>query len=167
MLQSYITPAMSAAEASAMVPILGLAGIPFTLLAVAISGRLSDRVGRRKPFIVVASVLMAVSMAIPLISPTLPALFAQVIITGLAFGIYLPVDNAMFIDVLPHPARAGRDLGLAIVAMNLGQALAPALAAVVVSLTGGYQLVWGAALVLVALATLTVAPIRERKDVDA
>ncbi len=167
MLQSYISPALSAAEASAMVPILGLAGIPFTLIAVAISGRLSDRVGRRKPFIVVASLLMAVSMAIPLISPTLPALFAQVIITGLAFGIYLPVDNAMFIDVLPDPARAGRDLGLAIVAMNLGQALAPALAAVVVSATGGYQLVWGAALVLVALATLTVAPIRERNAIDA
>lgn len=51
--------------------------------------------------------------------------------------------------------------------MNLGQALAPALAAAVVSLTGGYQLVWGAALVLVALATLTVAPIRERKGADA
>lgn len=167
MLQSYVRPALSAAEASAMVPILGLAGIPFTLIAVAISGRLSDRLGRRKPFIIVASLLMAVSMAIPLIAPTLPALFAQVVLTGLAFGIYLPVDNAMFIDVLPDPARAGRDLGLAIVAMNLGQALAPALAAAVVSLTGGYQLVWGAALVLVALATLTVAPIRERKDADA
>lgn len=167
MLQSYVTPALSAAEASSMVPVLGIAGIPFTLLAVAISGRLSDRVGRRKPFIVVASLLMAMSMAIPLLSPTLPALFAQVIITGLAFGIYLPVDNAMFIDVLPDPARAGRDLGLAIVAMNLGQALAPALAAAVVSLTGGYQLVWGAALVLVALATLTVAPIRERRNADA
>lgn len=167
MLQSYVRPALSAAEASAMVPILGLAGIPFTLLAVAVSGRLSDRLGRRKPFIIVASVLMAVSMAIPLISPTLPALFAQVVLTGLAFGIYLPVDNAMFIDVLPDPARAGRDLGLAIVAMNLGQALAPALAAVVVSATGGYQAVWGAALVLVALATLTVAPIRERKPARA
>jgi MFS family permease len=123
--------------------------------------------GRRKPFIIVASLLMAVSMAIPLVSPTLPALFAQVVITGLAFGIYLPVDNAMFIDVLPDPARAGRDLGLAIVAMNLGQALAPALAAVVVSITGGYQLVWAAALVLVALATVTVAPITERTRTDA
>lgn len=167
MLQSYISPALSAAEASATVPLLGIVGIPFTLLAVAVSGRLSDRVGRRKPFIVVASILMAASMAIPLLSPTLPALFAQVIVTGLAFGIYLPVDNAMFIDVLPDPARAGRDLGLAIVAMNLGQALAPALAAVVVSVTGGYQLVWAAALVLVGLATLTVAPIRERARADA
>lgn len=167
MLQSYISPALSAAEASATVPLIGLAGIPFTLLAVAVSGRLSDRVGRRKPFIVAASVIMATSMAIPLISPTLPALFTQVMLTGLAFGIYLPVDNAMFIDVLPDPARAGRDLGLAIVAMNLGQALAPALAAVVVATTGGYQGVWGSALVLVALATLTVMPIRERKHTDA
>ncbi|MFJ4175348.1 MFS transporter [Microbacterium sp. NPDC089696] len=167
MLQSYVTPALSAEQASATTPLLGIAGIPFTLLAVAISGRLSDRLGRRKPFIVVASGLMAASMAIPLLSPTLPALFAQAILTGLAFGIYLPVDNAMFIDVLPDPSKAGRDLGLAIVAMNLGQALAPALAAVVVAITGGYQLVWGAALVLVALATLTVAPIRERRASDA
>lgn len=164
MLQSYISPALSAAEASAMVPLLSLAGIPSTLIAIAVSGRLSDRIGRRKPFVVVASVLMAASLAIPLISPTLPALFIQVVITGAAFGIYIPVDTAMFIDLLPDPARAARDLGLATVAMNLGQALAPALAAVVVAVTGGYQLVWVAALVLVALATLTIAPIKEKRS---
>ncbi|TXK13097.1 MFS transporter [Microbacterium hatanonis] len=163
MLQSYISPALSATQASATVPLLGLCGIPTTLIAVAVSGRLSDRIGRRKPFVVVASILMAISLSIPLISPTLPALFIQVIITGAAFGIYIPVDNAMFIDFLPDPARAGRDLGLATVAMNLGQALAPALAAVVVAVTGGYQFVWVAALVLVALATLTIAPIKEKR----
>lgn len=162
MLQSYITPAMSVVEASATSPLLSLAGIPAILVAVMISGRLSDRLGKRKPFIVVASLVMAASMAVPLFSPTLPALFVQVILTGFAFGIYLPVDNAMFIDVLPDPERAGRDLGLSIVATNLGQSLAPVLAAQVVLITGGYQMVWAAALVLVALATLTIAPVRER-----
>ena len=36
MLQSYVRPALSAAEASAMEPILGLAGIPFTLIALSL-----------------------------------------------------------------------------------------------------------------------------------
>lgn len=162
MLQSYISPALSAVEASRTAPLLSMAGIPLTLAAVAISGRLSDRIGRRKPFIIVASLLMAVAMAIPLMSPTLPALFAQAVITGIAFGIYIPVDNAMFMDVLPDPERAGRDIGLSIVATNLGQSLAPVLAAQVVIFTGGYQMVWAAALVLVAMATFTIAPIRER-----
>lgn len=167
MLQSYITPALSATQASAMVPVLGMAGIPATLIAVAISGRLSDRIGRRKPFVVVASLLMAASLAIPLFWPALPALFIQVVITGIAFGIYIPVDNAMFIDLLPDPARAARDLGLATVAMNLGQALSPALAALIVAVTGGYQMVWAAALVLVGLATVTIAPIRESSKENA
>jgi hypothetical protein len=39
-----------------------------------------DQPGRRKPFVIVASVLMAVSMAIPLISPTLIALFIQTVL---------------------------------------------------------------------------------------
>lgn len=162
MLQSYITPALSAVEAAATAPLLSLAGIPAILVAVSLSGRLSDRLGRRKPFIVLASLVMAGSMAVPLMFPTLPALFVQAVLTGFAFGIYLPVDNAMFIDVLPDPERAGRDLGLSIVATNIGQSLAPVLAAQVVILTGGYQMVWAAALALVAMATVTISPVRER-----
>jgi len=45
-----------------------------------------DQPGRRKPFVIVASVLMAVSMAIPLISPTLIALFIQTVLAALAGG---------------------------------------------------------------------------------
>jgi hypothetical protein len=41
-----------------------------------------DQPGRRKPFVIVASVLMAVSMAIPLISPTLIALFIQTVLAA-------------------------------------------------------------------------------------
>jgi MFS family permease len=165
MLQSYITPALSIVEASATAPLLSLAGIPAILLAVSLSGRLSDKLGRRKPFVVVASVVMAASMAVPLVWPTLPALFVQAVLTGFAFGIYLPVDNALFIDVLPDPERAGRDLGLSIVATNLGQSLAPVLAAQVVLITGGYRMVWAAALLLVGAAALTIWPVREGRAI--
>ncbi len=80
-----------------------------------------DQPGRRKPFVIVASVLMAVSMAIPLISPTLIALFIQTVLAALAFGIDGHVDQALFIDVLPDENAAGRDLGVANIATNLGR----------------------------------------------
>lgn len=162
MLQSYVKPVLSQAEATTLVPLLALAGLPSTVLAIVIAGALSDRLKRRKSFVLVASILMAASMAIPLISPSVPGLFIQAIVAGFAFGIYSPVDQALFIDVLPDAKAAGRDLGVAGLATNAGQALGPALAGSVVAITGGYAFVWVAALVLVGLAAVAILPVRRR-----
>ena len=160
LLQSYVRPALSVTEATQTAPLLILAGVPTTLIAVLVSGRLSDRVGRRKPFVITASLLMAASMLVPIISPTLSALFIQTAIAGLAFGIYLPVDQALFIDVLPDSRAAGRDLGVAALGSNLGQALGPVLASLVVVVTGTYLGIWVAALVLVGFAALAIIPVK-------
>lgn len=161
MMQSYIQPALSQAEATGIYPLLTLAGLPGTLIAVLVAGRLSDKLGRRKPFVIFASALMAVSMVIPFVSPSLPALFAQVVVGGIAFGAYLPVDQALFVDVLPDVDSAGRDLGIAGLGSNLGQALGPILAGQIVALTGGYQFIWLAALVLVAIAGVVILPVKK------
>jgi MFS family permease len=161
MMQSYIHPALSQTEATAIIPYLALSSLPATMVAIAVVGRISDRVGRRKPFIMAAGLLMAVAMIVPLLSPTLPALFVQTILTGLAFGIYLPVDQALFVEVLPDRLNsAGRDLGVAAIATNIGQALGPILAAQVVAITGSYQLVWPLAAVLAGLAAFTILPVK-------
>ncbi|MFJ2116079.1 MULTISPECIES: MFS transporter [unclassified Streptomyces] len=160
MLQSYVKPALSATEATALVPLLALTALPSTVVAILIAGPLSDRLKRRKTFVFAASLLMGLSMAIPLLSPTVTALFVQAVVAGFAFGIYIPVDQALVVDVLPDPSAAGRDLGVAGLATNLGQALGPALAGAVVSFTGGYRFVWVAALALVASAALAILPVR-------
>ena len=161
MLQSFVRPAMSQTQASAMAPLLTVVGLPFTIITLLVAGRWSDKISRRKPFVIVAGSLMATSMVIPLISPTVPALFAQSILACTAFGIFLPVDQALFVDVLPdRTASAGRDLGIAAMATNIGQALAPILAAQIVVLTGGYSMVWAAGLVLAATAALTMLRVK-------
>jgi len=162
MLQSYVKPALSQAEATSIVPLLAIVGLPSTVIAILVSGALSDRLGRRKTFVFIASILMAVSMLIPLISPTVPALFIQGIIAGFAFGTYIPVDQALIVDVLPDQKAAGRDLGVANLATNLGQSLAPTLAAGVVAVTSGYQFVWVAAAALVAFAAVAILPVQRR-----
>jgi MFS family permease len=163
MLQSYIHPALSAADATRLVPLFSLAGLPATLLAVVIAGRLSDKIGRRKPFVIVASLLMAASCLVPLVWPTLPALFIQSVSGSFAFGIYVPVDTALFIDVLPDKKAAGRDLGIANAGTTIGQVLAPLLAAAVVTLTGGYRMVWVAALLLVLIAAVSIVPVKRAR----
>lgn len=160
MLQSYIRPALSAAEATALAPLLILAGLPVTLVAVLVAGRMSDKLQQRRSFVIMASVLMAVSMLIPVVWRVLPALFIQAIVGGIAFGIYLPVDQALFIDVLPDKRSAGRDLGVAALGSNLGQALGPIVAGTVVAVTGGYLGVWLAAFVLVILAAVAILPLK-------
>jgi MFS family permease len=160
LLQGYVRPALSAAEATALVPLIGLVGIPVTVLTVLAAGRLSDRVGRRKPFVIASSALMAASMILPMLSPTLPAVLAQALLAAVAFGIYLPVDQALFIDVLPDRNSAGRDLGVASLGNNLGQVLGPILAGAVVLVTGGYLGIWVCAFVLTALAAVAIVPVR-------
>lgn len=160
MLQSYVRPALSQIEATQLSPLLALVSIPFTITALFVAGKLSDKLGKRRSFVIVSSFLMAGSMLIPIISPTVPALFVQACLAGIAFGIYLPVDQALFIDVLPDPQSAGRDLGVAGLGSNLGQALGPILAGTVVAVTGGYVGVWVAAAVLVILAAVALFPLR-------
>ena len=160
MLQSYIRPALSQAQATQLAPLLTLVGVPVTIIALFIAGRLSDRLGKRRIFVIVSSVLMACSMLIPIVSPTILGLFLQAVVGGIAFGIYLPVDQALFIDVLPDERAAGRDLGVAGLGSNLGQALGPILAGAVVAMTGGYVGVWIAAFGLVLLAGVALVPLK-------
>jgi len=160
MLQSYVQPALSQTEATQLAPLLLLTGVPVTIIAVFIAGRLSDKLGKRRMFVIVASILMAASMIIPIVMPTVAGLFIQAIVGGLAFGIYLPVDQALFIDVLPDQKAAGRDLGVAGLGSNLGQALGPILAGAVVAVTGGYVGVWVAAGVLVLLGGVALFPLK-------
>jgi MFS family permease len=161
MLQSYIHPALSVTEAAQTAPLLQFAALPTTLAAMFISGRWSDKVGRRKPFVIAAGLIMAGSFLIPFAWPALPAMFIQTAVTGIGYGTFVVVDQALFIDVLPDREAAGRDLGLSSMGQNLGNALGPIVAGAVVSMfAGAYAPVWPVAFVLVVIASLAVLRVK-------
>jgi MFS family permease len=47
---------------------------------------------------------------------------------GIAYGIYIGVDLALVVDVLPNPDDAGKDLGVFNIANALPQTLGPVIA---------------------------------------
>ncbi|MET9380560.1 MFS transporter [Streptomyces sp. NPDC002928] len=120
-----------------------------TLLAtVVVGGVWSDRVGRRKPFVVWSGVLMAVATAALSAWQTWPGAIVAAAVLGVGFGVFTSVDFALMTDVLPKAADRGKDLGVINIANALPQVAAPALAAPIVTYLGGYQVLYLVAAVI-------------------
>ena len=147
---------------AAQIGIVLLLGV---LLSALTSGVLSDKLGRRKPFIIGASVVMALGLAVPLAFPTTTGVLVYSFLLGLGFGAYISIDLALMTEVLPASmtsgaSTAGRDLAILGLATTLPQALSPSIAAGLVSLTGGYPVLFVSGIVFVALGALAVIPIK-------
>jgi len=145
-------------EAVGYVAMLGLASLVGMLLTTSIAGPLSDRVGRRKIFVIAASLLMGASMIIPLVLPTLLGMILFSVICGMGFGAYMAVDGVLMSMVLPSSDSYSKDLGVNIAA-TLPQTIAPFLGGMIV-LTFGYLGLFPVGILLAVLGALAIIPIK-------
>jgi MFS family permease len=134
------------------------------ITASLVTGRLSDRTGRRKVFVVVGAVIYAAAMVVIAMADDPSGYLVGMGIGGLGFGTYMAVDLALVADVLPHTGSTAKDLGVINIAGALPFALAPALAPAVLSATGysysGLYIVAGACAVVGAGAILPIRGVR-------
>lgn len=155
-LQEYIGLGSDAVHA---VPILGGIMLLGVVIGSSVSGPMSDRVGRRKPFVITAGIVMALAMAIPFFVPTLAGMFVFMAVASLGFGIYVAVDGALMSEVLPAFEDNGKDLGVLNIAATLPQTIAPFLGGLIV-VGFGYRALFPAAMVLAFMGALAVVPIK-------
>lgn len=138
--------------------------MPLTSVAMVLStvlgGYLSDRFDRRKLFVGASALLSAVALAIPAVSASWSAMLAFSAVNGLAFGCYMAVDTALVTMVLPKAEDAARDMGVLNIANAGPQIVAPFIASVIVSVSGGYTALFVIAAVLAVAGALAVRPIR-------
>lgn len=132
------------------------------IAAASIGGWLSDRSGRRKVFVIVATVLAGLGLVVFAVAQDPNILFVAAILFGAGLGAYLAVDLALVTDVLPNrDTEAAKNLGVFNIANALPQSLAPALAPLTLgigSATGSnYTMLFAVAAVVVLLgATSTM-----------
>jgi MFS family permease len=119
--------------------ILTLIYMVFVIFAALALGRLSDRLGRRKSFVFLASTLQAIAALMLAFIPMLPVAMIAAGVLGLGYGCFLAVDQALATQVLPDPAARGKDLGIMNIATAVPQAVAPLLGALMVAAIGGFQ----------------------------
>jgi MFS family permease len=125
-----------------------------------VGGVWSDRVGRRKPFVVVSGAVTGVAALTLAVFPTWAGAVAGAAILGAGFGVYLSVDFALVTEVLPSAEDRARDLGVITIAVSLSQVLAPAIAAPIVALTGGYVTLYAIAALVCFVGSAFVGRIR-------
>lgn len=139
-----------------------LAGIA-SALAVVLSGWLSDRVGRRIPFIVAGNAVLVAGDLLLLASPTVPVALVAAVLFGVGLGFSISCGRALASEVLPDPdGGAATGLGLLNTAAAAGQAAAPAIAALAIGI-GGYPAVFVVSIVGAVGCSLAVVFIRSRR----
>jgi MFS family permease len=129
-----------------------------------LGGRLSDRTGRRKAFVLTAAIVYGVAMFLLAIASGFNGFLVGMAIGGLGFGVYTAVDLALVVDVLPDTDNVAKDLGVMNIAGALPFSVAPAVAAAILAVShGNYGILYaiaGASAIVGAAAILPVRGVR-------
>lgn len=123
-------------------------------------GRLSDRSGRRKIFVIWSGVIIAIAALLLAIWPTWEISMVASVLLGAGYGVYLAVDNALITQVLPAAVDRAKDLGVINIATAAPQVLGPAIAAPLVTHLGGYPTLYALTAAVTLLGAVMVVRIR-------
>jgi MFS family permease len=153
---------VSTADAPAMVFQATLANAVGIILTTAFLGWLSDKLGRRKPFVVVSAIVAAVGLSIIAFSSDFTGVLVGELVLGAGMGAFLAVELALISDVLPSDSDSGKDLGVVNIAQALPQSLVPVGAPAAVAAFGYPGLFIGGAVfgIIGALSVLRVKKVR-------
>ncbi|MFI5930784.1 MFS transporter [Actinoplanes sp. NPDC051494] len=124
------------------------------LIGSTFGGWLSDRTGKRRPFVFVAGAVVAVSLLIIGFTDNFGIFLATAALFGLGEGLYLAVDLALATDVLPNPDDAAKDMGVMNIANALPQSLVPIIAAPILAIGAGPGSNYGALFLFGAVMAL-------------
>lgn len=102
-----------------------------------VAGPVSDWMHSRKIPVAFAALLVAIGVAMPMISNRPWTMVSYAAIAGLGMGIFFAVDQALNIEVLPNAQNAAKDLGILNLANTGSQLIGPILAAAIVTLNHG------------------------------
>jgi MFS family permease len=131
------------------------------VIASVVGGKLSDRTGRRKVFVLTASTVYGLGLFVLAIATHFNGFLVGMAIGGLGFGIYTAVDLALVVDVLPDKATAAKDLGVFNIAGALPFSLAPAVAPAILAIgQGSYGVLYAVAGVCAISGAIAILPVK-------
>ncbi|MGL4256320.1 MAG: MFS transporter [Microbacterium sp.] len=157
---------ISVESVAGIIASVSLGGILAVTLGAIGGGFLSDRLHRRRVFVLLGGLIMAVGILVQAFAADLALLVTGSLIASVGLGLFAAVDQALLLDVLPErETDAGRFMGITGFATSIPQSIAPLVASgiLLVGVTGeerNYTLLFIVAAVSVLLAGAVVLRIR-------
>ncbi|TQL02865.1 MFS transporter [Cellulomonas sp. SLBN-39] len=136
-----------------------------SLVLAPVAARVSDRIGRRKPFVLSAAVVFAAGLALVTRADGFGEFLVAMAVMGAGQGVYLAVDFALVTQVLPDPTNPAKDLGIMNLANTLPASIVPAVAPAVLAIGAGpgeqnFAALFGLGALAALLGAAAVLPIR-------
>ncbi len=119
------------ADIGGLIVILSLAGVVATAGGALLGGFLSDKLKRRRIFVLLAGLGFTAGATIMAFGGSNASLLITgSVVTSIGLGVFSAVDQAITLDVLPErDTEAGRYIGINAYSTSLAQAIAPIVAA--------------------------------------
>lgn len=135
----YLTERFGLDEQTAITTVLicNLASMIAMAVSGPLGGMLSDKIGKRRPFVAFAGVIMVVGLIVLAFAPSIAVVIVGQAIIGFGAGSFMSVDLALATQVLPNPDDIAKDLGVLNIANALPQSIAPAIAPAIIALGAG------------------------------
>ena len=140
-----------------LIVILSLAGVVATAGGAILGGFLSDKLKRRRIFVLLAGIAFTIGALIMAFGGSNAAvLITGSVITSIGLGVFSAVDQAIVLDVLPErDTDAGRFVGINVYSTSLAQAIAPIVAAPLLLIgASGSDKNYGLLFIIAAVCTL-------------
>lgn len=156
----YLQDVIKLPRADQGVAIFTFSSTSALIVAAIVSGIVADRIQRLKPFVIVGALLMSVALFSIAFTTLWPVFLVSSIFVGIGFGVYLAVDQAIAVKVLPRASARGKDLGLINTAIFIPLIIGPLIGGVVLNVFHSYILLYSITAALLVLAAVFILPVK-------
>ena len=125
---------MPVREVAGVVATVGMIGVLAATIGALVGGFLSDKLQRRRLFVMIAAVLFVAGAVVEATAWTLPQIIAGAVIMQLSIAVFATVDQAIVYAIIPERNEAGRYMAVIQFAQKIPSAIAPMLAGLVITI---------------------------------
>lgn len=126
--------ALPVREVAGIVATVGMLGVLAATAGALVGGFLSDKLQRRRRFIMIAALLFVVGAVVEATAWSLPQIIIGAILMQLAIAIFATVNQAMVYAIIPERDQTGRYMAVIQFAQKIPSAVAPLIAGVVITI---------------------------------
>lgn len=134
-----------------------------TMATAAVSGTLSDKLERRRVFLIAAAMTMALATVLMTFVEQIGLVVVAATFLGLAWGSFSAVEQAMINESLPSKVNRARDVSIMTLAQGTANMVAGLLAAAGLRFLGGYPGLYQACAVACILGAVLALTIRSSR----
>ncbi len=121
-------------EVAGIVATVGMIGVLAAAAGAIVGGFLSDKLQRRRLFVMLAALLFVGGAIVEATAWSLPQIIAGAVLMQLAIAVFATVDQAIVYAIIPERDQAGRYMAVIQFAQKIPSAVAPLLAGVVITI---------------------------------